>query len=123
MINLLAETLYQIVEAGQSTATVKSVRSRDGEYSLTWEEFSKISDVEYDNGYGSSHVPSDLIVEFLDGTYLYRTEYDGAEDWAYTTPLPPIQPNAKPMTKVVGRYWPDVRMLHNPNEWEEEEVE
>lgn len=121
MINLLAETLHDIIAANQSTDTVRYVRSRDGEYAISWDEFAKLADTHYDNGYGSQEVPTDLIVEFLDGTYLYRTDYDGAEGWEYTTPLPPIQPNAKPITKVVGKFWPDVQGLHNPNEWDEDD--
>ena len=121
MTNLLAETLHNIIEAKQSTSTVRWVRSRDGVYAISWQEFAKIADQTYDSGYGSQEIPSDLIVEFEDGTYLYRTEYDGAEGWEYTTPLPPVQPNAKPITKVVGRYWPSVDGLHNPNEWDEDD--
>lgn len=119
MINLLAETLHDIISANQTTDTVCCVRSRDGEYAITWNEFATLADTTYNNGFGSQEVPSDLIVEFEDGTYLYRTEYDGAEGWEYTTPLPPVQPKAKPITKVVGKYWPDVQGLHNPEEWED----
>lgn len=121
MINFLAETINAIVEAHQYTQTVLSVRSRDGEYATSWEEFAKIADTNYDNGFGSAQIPSDLIVEFMDGTYLYRDEYDGSEAWEYTTPLTTIKPNAKPITKVVGRYWPDVQGLHNPEEWDEDD--
>ena len=121
MINFLAETINAIVEAHQYTQTVLSVRSRDGEYATSWEEFAKIADTNYDNGFGSAQIPSDLIVEFMDGTYLYRDEYDGSEAWQYSAPLPPLARNPKPITKVVGRYWPDVQGLHNPNEWDEDD--
>ena len=49
MINLLAETIHAIVEAHQYTQTVLSVRSRDGEYATSWEEFAKLADANYDN--------------------------------------------------------------------------
>lgn len=121
MTNFLAETIHAIVEAHQYTSTVRYVRSRDGEYATSWEEFAKIADTNYDSGYGSAEIPSDLVVEFVDGTYLYRHEYDGAENWEYANKLVPVQPSAKPITKVVGRYWPDVAGLHNPNEWDEDD--
>lgn len=113
MTNLLAETIHAIVEAHQYTTTVRCVRSRDGQYAISWQEFAKIADQTYDSGYGSAEVPSDLIVEFEDGTYLYRDEYDGAEGWEYTTPLTPLEPNPKNIEKVVGKYWPTVASLHN----------
>lgn len=119
MINLLAETIHDIIAAHQTTDTVRYVRSRDGEYVASWEEFAKIADINYDNGYGSAQIPSDLIVEFIDGTYLYRDEYDGAEGWEYNQPLPSIQPDPKPITKLTGALWPTVAELHNPNEWDE----
>ena len=119
MTNFLAETINEIVQANQYTYTVRYVRSRDGAYALPWEEFAKLADFNYDSGFGAAKIPSDLVVEFIDGTYLYREEYDGAENWAYASTLPPIQPNAKPITKLVGNYWPSVDGLHNPNEWDE----
>ena len=121
MTNFLAETINAIVEAHQYTQTVLSVRSRDGEYATSWEEFAKLADFNYDSGFGSAQIPSDLIVEFVDDTYLYREEYDGAENWAYASRLPLVQPNVKPLTKLVGRYWPTVDGLHNPNEWDEDD--
>lgn len=117
--NLLAETLHAIVSANQSTDTVLCVRSRDGKYTTSWENFAKIADVNYDSGYGSAHIPSDLIVEFYDNTYLYREEYDGAESWEYATPLVIVGPNPKPITKVVGRYWPSVAGLHEDTDEED----
>lgn len=118
-INFLAETIHDIISANQTTETVLCVRSRDGEYAISWEEFAKIADVNYESGYGSAQIPSDLIVEFTDDTYLYRHEYDGSEWWEYASRLPLVQPNPKTITKLVGRYWPTVDQLHNPNEWDE----
>lgn len=117
--NLLAETIHKIISANQTTDTVLCVRSRDGEYVLSWEEFAKLADVDYNSGYGSAEIPSDIIVEFTDNTYLYRNEYDGSEWWEYAEKLPLVQPNPKPITKLVGRYWPTVAELHNPEEWDE----
>lgn len=118
-INLLAETMHDIVDAHKRTDDVKCVRSYDGEYSISWQEFAKISDKLYNNGYGAAEVATDLIVEFEDGTYLERVEYDGAEGWRYVPTLRPIQPDAKTFTKVISGLWPTVAELNNPNEWDE----
>lgn len=121
MINFLAETLHDIISVNQTTDTVRHVRSIDGAYALTWSEFAMLADTSYDAGFGSAQIPSDLVVEFLDGTYLYRHEYDGSEYWKYNARLVPVQPDAKPMTKLIGRYWPTVNELHNPQEWDEDD--
>ena len=38
-------------------------------------------DIEYDNGYGSQKVGGFIV--FTDGTWMERSEYDGAEWWDY----------------------------------------
>lgn len=120
MTNLLAETIHAIIAAHQTTDTVRCVRSQDGEYAVGWSHFANNADVEYDSGYGSAEVATDLIVEFNDGTYLERDEYDGAEGWVYVKPLPPLWPSPKTIDKAVGALWPTVAELNNPNEWEQE---
>ena len=82
-MNLLEETKVAIVESHHSIEDVMFVGSSDGEYRLTFEEFAKVSDFEYDNGFGQQEIPPYIIVYFKDGSYLEREEYDGAEWWTW----------------------------------------
>lgn len=42
-----------------------------------------MADFEYDSGYGSAKIAEDLIIVLADGSYLGRSEYDGAEEWVH----------------------------------------
>lgn len=57
------------------------VGSYDGKYRMDIKKFLKKSNFEYDDGYGSSKIATDLIVYFYDKSYLSRDEYDGSEWW------------------------------------------
>ena len=48
-----------------------------------WDTFSKISKFEYDSGFGSQKIASDLIIVFNDLSRLVRDDYDGAESWEF----------------------------------------
>ena len=41
----------------------------------------------YDSGYGSTEVNETLRINFNDGTWFERWEYDGSEGWAYKKPV------------------------------------
>jgi len=90
-MNLLQETLEILAENNKIPSDILWVGSLD--YYFSWEEFVKIADVEYDNGYGSQKVASDLLIVGKD-FYLEREEYDGSECWAYKTML------SKPIHKI-----------------------
>ena len=62
MTNLLKETLEVLEKYGKSPKDVRWVGSRDGRYAITWEEFEKIADIEYDNSFGAQEVAMDLVV-------------------------------------------------------------
>lgn len=83
MINLLAETIADINDAGKSTGDVLWVGTNDGKLRSTWNEFAAIADYDYDNGFGCQEVNCSLVIVFNDFTWLSRVEYDGAENWAY----------------------------------------
>ena len=51
------------------------------------EEFLKLIDFSYDNGYGSQKIGG--VIWYKDGTWSSRREYDGSEWWAYYN-QPPI---------------------------------
>lgn len=87
-MNLLKETKKCIQESGHTANDIVFIGSKDGEYSMTWDEFNQVANVEYDDGYGGQEVASDLIVMFSDGIYMTRDEYDGSEWWNYIKPLP-----------------------------------
>ena len=59
------------------------IGTADGNYRINWNEFAKISNFDYDSGYGGAEIPTDLIVYFKDNTYMFRWEYDGSEWWEY----------------------------------------
>lgn len=84
MINLLTETIDMLAAFSLTPEDVQWVGSRDGELGISWGEFAQIANVEYDNGYGSQQVASDLVV-VGDGWWLERHEYDGSECWMYQT--------------------------------------
>lgn len=46
-----------------------------------YEEFLKVIDVNYDNGYGGQELYG--IIWYEDGTWSERGEYDGSEWWEY----------------------------------------
>jgi hypothetical protein len=103
-MNLLQETLTAITESGHVADQIAFIGSENSGHCCTWDEFQKLADVEYDHGFGSQEVASDLIVVFSDGTKLWRGEYDGSEWWEFSTPF--VNPTErKPIKKMVGGMW------------------
>ena len=80
-MNFVDETKEAIKESEHLIEDIMFIGSKDGKYRITWNDFIKIGDFDYDNGYGWSEIPDNLIVYFKDGTYLFRNEYDGSEWW------------------------------------------
>lgn len=80
MRNLLRETIEILKHHGHTEDDVLWVGCK--EFKTSWENFSKVADVEYDSGYGAQMVAQDLIIN---GTtfWLERNEYDGSEWWEY----------------------------------------
>ena len=64
MKNLLEETVLFIHDTNHVIENVSWVGSMDGKYAITWDAFTEISDVLYDDGYGSQEVAADLVVVF-----------------------------------------------------------
>lgn len=110
-MTLLDETIEAIQESGHRVEDIVFIGSLDG-HSCTWDEFQELANVEYDRGFGSAEVATDLIVLFSDGIYLKRGEYDGSEWWEYNPPISPPE-ERKPIKRLVGRYWPDLKDLQN----------
>ena len=91
-MNLLNETINILKKYNLDTKDVIWV----GNYDLKtdWDNFAKISDVNYDSGFGSQEVATDLIIVGKDW-WLERHEYDGSEWWEFKQ-LP-----KEPETKVI----------------------
>lgn len=114
MTNLLAETLEDIASSGHTVADVVFIGSADGVYKMDWAKFEVLADVEYDSGFGSAEVATDLVVLFSDGKRMWRHEYDGSERWEWDPPLTVdySKPGDVP-ERLVGRYWPSLSDLHS----------
>lgn len=83
MSNFLKETKEDIMYSLHTEQDVMFVGSDDGEYRISWDEFKKIANFEYDNNYGVQEIASDLIVYFKDNSWLERCEEDGSEWWSF----------------------------------------
>lgn len=90
-MNLLKETNRMLKKCGKTIDEIKFVNVADK--SCTWDEFSKLADAEYDNGYGGAEVSTDLMIVGEDW-WLERAEYDGKEWWEFKS-LPTQRPTEK----------------------------
>lgn len=84
MQNLLQETIEKLRWYGKTLDDVTNI-FLNGEYQITKEDFIKVADQNYDNGYGGNEVALNLIL-LGDGFWMERREYDGLEWWKYRTP-------------------------------------
>lgn len=84
MDNLLQETIDSLTFHEKNVSDVLWVGSFDGEYSMAWEEFAIIANVDYDDGFGSQKIAKDLVVVGR-GWWMERGEYDGSEWWDFKT--------------------------------------
>jgi hypothetical protein len=79
-VNLLQETISVLTDNGKTPSDVRWVGC--GLVSAPWEEFARLADRTYDNGYGGAEV-SGLLVIVGDDWWLERHEYDGSEWWEF----------------------------------------
>lgn len=82
--NLLEETLSVLSRNGKTESDVLWAGSM--EIKLSWDNFAKLADVEYDAGFGTQEVATDLIV-VGDDWWLERIEYNGSEWWSFKTKI------------------------------------
>lgn len=98
-MNLLQETLQDIEKSGHTPDDIKFIGSKGSGYSCTWEQFKTLADQEYDSGFGSAEVATDLIIVFTDGAQMWRGEYDGSEWWVYAEPFK-MPATLKPVSRL-----------------------
>ena len=85
--NLLKETLSDIQDSGHSPSDIAFIGSEISGHCCSWEQFEKLADFNYNDGFGSQKIATDLIIVFKDGSKMWRGEYDGSESWEYGTPF------------------------------------
>lgn len=108
MINLLSETIECLHENGKTEEDVLWVGGN--EFKSSWEHFSKVANVTYDNGYGAPEVATDLKIVGAD-FWLERHEYDGSEWWEFKQ-LPLVIPEKTyDFLTVVGGMWDSLDAL------------
>ena len=74
----------------RKTKENKDILLKVGYTKEDWESFLDSLNFNYDSGYGTQHLFG--IVWLYDGTWLERSEYDGAEGWDYKRcPLIPVE--------------------------------
>ena len=98
MENLLEETKEKLAVCHKTPKDVLWVGTSDGSEAITWEEFAKIADFDYDDGYGLNEIRLDLVVVGKDW-WLERYEYDGSEWWVYKE-HPKLLKNHKELNKL-----------------------
>lgn len=81
MINLLEETLEVLQEYGITEETILWCGYKDGRW-FSLERYKELANIEYNNGYGSVAIPSDLVIVGKD-FWLERATYDGSEWWEF----------------------------------------
>ena len=81
MKNFLKETLMAIEKAGKTPYEIRWVFDQRTGASSLWSEFADLSNFEYDSGFGQVEINRHLAIEFSDGSFLIREDYDGAENW------------------------------------------
>ena len=114
MTNLLEETTRTLLALGKDPkAGVNWVGSNCGRFRSTWDDFVLLAgDFDYDQGFGSQHVPKDLVI-VGSGWWLERHEYDGSEGWEFKSGPQPLAAS-RPIRTLgdVGQMWVGLGEAH-----------
>jgi hypothetical protein len=111
--NLLTETVYVLSQHDKTPYDVLWVGSRDGEYAISFDEFSEIANIEYDNGYGGQEIATDLVI-VGDDWWMDRHEYDGAESWDFHTKMKKSSAPKKFITVYSDESWSSIKEMNRP---------
>ena len=82
MANLLKDTETELERLGYTFEDILSIQGKMHRISV--ERFKTLADKIYDEGYGGQEVAEDLLIIMKDGSWFYRSEYDGSESWMFT---------------------------------------
>ena len=93
-MNLLEETKQAIANSGHKIGDIVFIGSEGSGHECSWEQFKKLADFEYDDGFGAPHIALDLVIVFEDGQKMWRHDYDGSENWEFSSPF------KRPATKL-----------------------
>ena len=108
-MNLKTETLEVLKHHKKSVDSVVWVGCE--EFCIPTEDFWKLADREYDDGYGSAEVAPDLLVVGEDW-WLERHEYDGSEWWEFKE-LPKKPFETRKVKSVISWGWETLEELNS----------
>jgi len=103
-MNLLKETIECLSENEKTEKDVIWVGCK--KFKSCWAHFTKIADIEYDDGYGGAEIAQDLLVVGSD-FWLERHEYDGSEWWEFKQ-MPKEPEKVHNFKAVHGGCWDDL---------------
>ncbi len=111
MRNLLKETIDDLAKNGKTLDDVAWIGCKD--FMIPMDEFLRLADANYDDGYGGTEVADDLVV-VGDGWWLERHNYDGSEWWEYKE-QPKTPNNIKHVNSLVRTDESDERRFSSSN--------
>ena len=100
MSNLLKETGFFLARHNKTLNDVEMFCGDD--FQISREDFIKLADKEYDDGFGGQMVAKDLKLVGTDW-WIERKEYDGAEGWSFKT-IPNRDKPLKSVQTLMVRY-------------------
>lgn len=106
-MNLLTETIEKLNYHNLTPEDVQWVGNIN--IKTDWKNFEEISNVEYNNGFGSQNVAVDLLIVGKDW-WLERHEHDGSEWWQFKK-VPEEPTKNINLTKTVGGMWTKLEQL------------
>jgi hypothetical protein len=89
-INLARETLEKLVRLGYTKEDIAWIGTQYIKVPI--DEFFRFAEMnDYNPGYGTEYVPTDLLIVLVDGSWLEHNTYDGSEWWVHRYhPMEPI---------------------------------
>lgn len=118
MSNLLEETAEKLMTHNKTWDDVLWIGC--SEFTISIEDFKRLANREYDDGYGSPEVAQDLKIVGKDW-WLERYEYDGSEEWVYKSyPKKPLEQKSVKRVITAGYGWDTLAEMQDKEEEENE---
>ena len=107
MANFWEETIDALKDNGKTFDDVEWIGGN--EFEISKENFKRISNFIYDDGYGSQEVAEDIKLVGKD-FIMIRWEYDGSEGWQYikTKPTGSVREIDFLLAEKANRYYEDI---------------